>query len=98
MIPTDVFLMITVLWNILVLLHQAVSYSQLFRIKVEVRNQDWHFGRGTFKNPKFTSYIDLGFALALMICIAANWTRKSRNDWNVDGGAIASVIMGYIVV
>lgn len=90
-IAADIFLMITIIANLLILIHYTVSH--LVKVTVEVRQQS--YALGDKKKPKVTTYLDLGFAAALALSLIIG--NAVKRDW-YGGAWKGAVVLGYLVV
>lgn len=93
-ISADVFLMLIVVMNIIMIPCHTASSS--LQISVEFRGQLISLGEGSFKKPNISSYLDLLFSVSLLISLLVGWTRVRHYD--VNDAIVAGSVLGYIVI
>jgi hypothetical protein len=91
-IAADIFLMLLIIVNLVMILQYCVSH--MLKITVEVRNQPWSKDLGTQNKAHISNVIDVCLSLLVLLCIIIG--NAVTHHW---GGAWrGAVVVGYFVV
>ncbi|TVY83278.1 hypothetical protein LSUE1_G001953 [Lachnellula suecica] len=85
-IAADIFLMMLIISNTLVMINVTLTNLDLMKVTVELRRQARSFALGGDIKPRFSTFLDVGLSLCLMICLVVGVSVKSSRHRYWDDG------------